>query len=461
MPTHLRKSHWISAVAACLVALTAAMFAFSREGSQEGRHPPHKSEPPAAAAPERVRVEVAEPKPGGLERTTNQPGSVISFESADLYAKVSGYLKTQPVDIGSVVRRGDVLAVIDAPELFKDLDHAKAELEQAAAQIAQTKARVLTADADREAAAAAVHQAEAEIEKATAFRAFREKQYQRIKSLYEVKSIDARLVDEKQDEMESAQAAERVAQAGALTAEAQLTAAKAKVEQAKSDVANAEAQYRVAQSDVEKRQVYVDFTRIISPYNGVITKRNFFAGAFIRAADQGGNVPLLNVERIDVMRVVVEVPDRDVPYTNVGDRAKIIIDAQPGVVFESKVARIADAEDPLTRTMRVEIDLDNDKGLLREGMYGRATIYLDAGNKGVNVPSSALSGESEKGIGALFVVRDGVAKLVRARVGSDDGIRVEILDGLTTADRVIVRHNGPIIDGSLVEASGETAAASK
>ena len=378
-----------------------------------------------------LRVETVKPEQGGIARTTIQPGTVIAFESAQLFAKVSGYLKSQSVDIGSQVKRGQVLAEIDAPELNKDNERAKSATDQAKAEVLQAEARVVTAKADRDSAVAAVVQAEAEVDRAAAARSFREKQYKRIKDLYDSKSVDGRLVDEKLDERDASLAAEHAAQAAVITAKAQVSAATAKVQAAEADVVHAKTRVEVAEAAFAKTEVYVDYTKIVSPYDGVVTKRNFFRGDFIRAADQGGNLPLLAVDQTGVMRVVVQVPDRDVPFTNAGDAADVEIDALPGKKFPAKVSRVADAEDQETRTMRVEIDLANDKHLLRQGMYGRVTIHLDEGSAGLSIPASCLSGTVDDGQGTVYVVKNGVARRQGVVLGTDNGLRVEVLKGLS------------------------------
>lgn len=398
-----------------------------------------------------LRVEVTTPTRGGVQRVSIQPGSVIGFESAQLFAKIAGYLKFQPVDIGSVVKRGQVLAEIDSPELFRDADHAKAAVDQSKAAVAQAEAHVLTAQAEQEAAEATVKQSEAEVDRAAAARSFREKQYQRIKQLFDEKSIDGRLVDEKIDEMEAARAAEHAAQAAVATAKAQVSASKAKVEQAKSDLANAKAQVEVAEATLAKANVFVDYTKIVSPYDGVVTKRNFFLGDFIRSADQGGLVPLLAVNRTDVMRVVVQIPDRDVPYTNVGDPADVEIDALPGKKFVAKVSRIADSEDPETRTMRIEVDLPNKEGLLRQGMYGRVTVHLERSGSLLSVPTSSVVVGNDLTKTAVFVVKNGVAHLTPVILGVDNGVRVEVLQGLQPTDAVVQRPPANLTNGAQVE----------
>jgi RND family efflux transporter MFP subunit len=192
------------------------------------------------------------------------------------------------------------------------------------------------------------------------------------------------------------------------------------------------------------------YLSIESPYDGVVTQRNFFRGDFIQSADQDANTPLLVVDRTDLMRVVVQVPDRDVPYTNPGEEATVDIDALPGSRLSGKVARIADAEDPLTRTMRVEIDLPNDKNLLRQGMFGMATIQLGTIAGAVRVPSSSVVGDVTGGKGQVYVCRDNVAHLVIVHLGQDDGLHVEVLGGLKATDDVVKQPGTSLYEGAHV-----------
>ena len=138
-----------------------------------------------------------------------------------------------------------------------------------------------------------------------------------------------------------------------------------------------EAGVAVAQANLEKSEVRLAFATIRAPFDGVVTQRNFFPGDFIRSANQGGNEPLLTVQRVDKMRMIVAVPDRDVPFVDVGAAVEVEIDALPGKKWLAKVSRIAGFEDPRTRTMRVEIDLPNPTGQIRPGMNGKATIVLE------------------------------------------------------------------------------------
>jgi RND family efflux transporter MFP subunit len=387
------------------------------------------------------------PRAGGIERTTTQPGSVHSFESADLFAKVSGYLKDLPVDIGDRVQAGQVVAVIDAPELQKEVERAAALVESAKAHVAQMQASVASAKAEHAAAEAVVVQSEAAIKRDSAKVSFHGKQYRRMKELFDLKSIDERLVDEKEDQYLASESALDASKAAVATARAQVVASAAKIDQALSDLKNAESEVQVAEAALAKAVVLQNYTKIVSPYDGVITLRSFHRGDFIRDAESGGMVPLLRVQRTDLMRVIVQIPDSEVPYVNPGDAAQIKIDALPGSHFFGKVARCADAEDHDTRTMRTEIDLPNPNNRLRDGMYGRVTIKLQEGSKALTVPASTLVGKSEGGTGQLYVVRDGKARLTSVKVGLDNGVDAEILSGLEPESQVVTRYNGAIGDG--------------
>jgi RND family efflux transporter MFP subunit len=399
-----------------------------------------------------VRVEIAKPHRGGIERTTTQPGTVMSFQSAKMFSKVSGYLKEQSlhgenVDIGTSVKKGDVLCIIDMPELEKEVQRDEADVQQAQAHIVQAEAHVASTKADAEAAESLIGEREADVEHAQSTLTYRKKQYERIKELVKDKSLEPKLLDEAEDHRDAAKAGLSSAEASVVSAKAQATAARAKIDQAKADLENAKAKLEVAKATLEKDRVFLDYTKIRSPYNGVVTSRGFFPGEFINARDQGGTIPLLTVDRIDQMRVVLQVPDLDVPFVNAGDEATVEIDALPGRKFKGHVARVSNSEDPQTRTMRTEVDLANDKNVLRDGMYGKVTIALEKASDALSVPSSALVGESDSGKGTLYLVRGGKAHKAEVGIGADDGIHTEIISGLNPDDDVVIKYRGAIANG--------------
>ncbi len=274
-----------------------------------------RSQKAAAVVESAPTVEVIHPQRGGIPRQTIQPGSLLAFESVDLYAMVSGYLKTQVVDIGSRIKKGEVLAEIDAPREAKAVDAAASLLEQAKAQTLQAVARVKSMEGERDAAAAVVEQAKSDIDRLVAAKDYAQKTFDRVQALLKDRAIDALNLDEHQRQLATAVAAERTANLAVLTAKAQLAAVQAKVEQARADVVEAKAAAEVAAAHLATANVNVAYTRIVAPFDGVVTMRAFNPGAFVRSATDGGQSPVLTVKRTDKMRVVVQVPDRDVVVT--------------------------------------------------------------------------------------------------------------------------------------------------
>jgi RND family efflux transporter MFP subunit len=420
-----------------------------------------------------VVVEVALPRQGGIPRQCTQPGTVEPFDAADLFAKVSGFLVEQSVDIGSRVKAGDVLAIISVPEYDKQVERDEARLRHAEARVKQMEAHVRAATAEAKAAEVSVTLARVMVKAKAAFRRYREKQRDRIKALVADNAETGKLLDEQEDYYQSAIEAENAAAEQVNTNLEKATAARAMVTQAEADVDEAKAEVGVAQAELAKSRVLLQYTIITAPYDGVVTKRNFHAGKdrrpgdFIKAADQGGTIPLLAVERTDIMRVVVQVPDRDVPYVSRDSTAVIEIDALPNAKYGAKpsepltVSRWATAEDYATRTMRTEIDVRND-GALVHGMYGRVTITLAPGvANSVRIPSAALFGKSEGGRGQVRVVRGGTVHILPVVFALDNGIDAEVVSGLNSTDQVIVRATGPIEEGTAVTVHEEAGTAGR
>ncbi len=152
-----------------------------------------------------------------------------------------------------------------------------------------------------------------------------------------------------------------------------------------------------------------------------------------------------------MVRVVVQIPDQDVPLIAVGDPVDILIDALPGAKFLGKISRFAEVEDGQTRLMRAEVDLPNADNKLHPGMYGKVIVHLSSSHGVIRVPASALHEQTDDGQATLYVVQNGKAELRHVRRGKDNGHQVEILDGLTGGDEVVVSQSGQLFDGAPVE----------
>jgi RND family efflux transporter MFP subunit len=447
-----RFGAWI--VGGALVALggTAAAFYFSGNGGEKsaaqtgGQPGEHKS---ATGLP----VEVTHPRRGGIERTTTQAGSVHAFEHAALYAKVSGYLKVQNVDIGDRVKLGQLLALIDDPEVDKAVEQNEAARDQARAKVRVAEAKIRSAEAAKRASEALVKQSETMVVAKVSNQELQKKQLKRIAGLVARDAVEEKLEDEQKDRFDVAVADVGVARAEVASAQAEVMNTAALVEEARADLAEDEANVEVAQANLARARVMQEYTRIFSPYDGVVTLRSFHRGDFIRSASEGGEVPVLAVARTDLMRVVLPIPDTEVPFVNRGDKAVLQIVALRGRTFTGTISRYSETEDSESRNMRTEVDLPNPDGKLREGMYGRVTVILEpASPNSVTIPSTGLVSQSGKGEGSVFVVRDGKAHKVDVHVGHDNGVETEVLSGLTPEDQVITSYNGSLTEGTPVKA---------
>jgi HlyD family secretion protein len=409
----------------------------------------------AASASPAPNVAVVRPRLGGIPRTIQQPATMHAFESVDLYAMISGYLKSQTVDIGSRIKKGEVLAEINVPRDTKDYEEAGALVAQAKAQINQAEARIKMAQAQREAAVAATKVAESDLERLVARRQFAEKQYARVNSMVAEHAATKLLADEQTSDLAAATAAERTGSSEILSAKAKVVAADAAIDQARADAAETKANLGVAQARQERAKVNLDYATIIAPFDGVVTHRTFHPGAFIRAATTGGEQPLLTVKRTDMMRVVVLVPDDDVVLTRVNNKAVVNVDALGGRAFTGILARIARAEDA-ERMMRVEIDLPNPENVLCDGMYGKAVISLEQDAKNLALPAACVVEHSGRSGGVVYVVRDGVAKRTEIKLGGDNGTYAEIRSGIKPDDSVVLPSGTPLEDGMRVTVADAT-----
>lgn len=398
-----------------------------------------------------LSVSVVRPLVGGSEHISVQPGSVHAFESQEVYAKVPGYLINQQVDMGDVVKKGQVLAEINAPELFKEAELAAAQVRQAEAKVKQGQAHVEAARAQLHASKQLIVQRKAEQQSAESFFEFRTKQHKRYRELALSNAVDQRLVDEDFEKLESARSSKDAAVAAVDSAIADVEAKVAHVAETEADLKSVEASLAVANATLAKAQVFVDFTKIRSYYDGQISKRNFHDGAYIRTAEQGATVPLFTVERTDLMRVIVQMPDTDAPDTGAGDAVTLKIVTLPNVIFKNlRVSRIANSQDDRSRTMRIEVDVPNPKGLIRNGMYAEVTIKtLPAAQMAYRVPSTCV--EYDEGKASLQIVRHNTVVRQAVTVSQDDGATAEIAAGLQPDDLVVLEGN--VLDGVTLEPS--------
>ena len=323
-----------------------------------------------------------------LSRTVDLPGEFLPFLSVPLHAKVAGYVERILVDRGSVVKEGDLLAELSAPEMT--------------AQIAEAESKVQAADAER-------LQAEAQ--------------------LAATQATSDRL--KKAAETPGAVAGNEVVQA-----EKQVEAAKALV--------NARQQAtRVAQAAVKSLQDLQAYLKITAPFEGVITERMVHPGALV---GPGNDTPLLVLQQISRLRLVVPVPEEDVSAIASGASVAFQVPAWPERVFSGKIARAAHSLDAKTRTEAVELDVANRDAALAPGMFPTVKWPVRRTRASLWVPKTSVVTTTER----TFVIREqgGKAEWVDVRKGATEGDLVEVAGELKAGDRVVKRASDEIRPGA-------------
>lgn len=337
----------------------------------------------------RTMIAKAETRP----RTIELPGNVAAFDSATLFARATGYISVRHVDIGSKVRKGDVLAVIAAPDLDQQLAQAKAQLVQLQAAVDQAEAN-------------------AELGRVTDART-------------------ARLV-------------------------VQGWSSRQQGDQDRLSFASSKAALAVAQANVLAQRAAVDrleqltaFEQVTAPFDGVITSRQVDVGSLV-TADAAGGTPLFSIARTDLLRVQVYVPQSAYFGISDGDRATLTIPELPGRVFDGTVARNAAALADGTRTLLAEVDVENKDRTLAAGLYGVVHLQVRRLNPVVRIPSQAVIFNAD-GLDVGVVV-DGKVELRKLDVEADNGSDLEARGGLKPGDHVILNPPVNVTDGMRVRA---------
>jgi RND family efflux transporter MFP subunit len=297
--------------------------------------------------------------------TVAAPATIEAFFVTDLYAKNAGYVSTINNDIGDHVKKGQVLAIIYDPEL-------QAQSETTQANVGQTEAALDVAKRNL-----AGMEAELALQRVTLER-------QRI--LFAGKAATAQMLDE---------------------AQAKEDASSAEVETGKAKINLAVANLEAAKAEASRFRKLLEYNKIIAPFDGVVTRRLVNLGDLVQAATSTRTTPLFTCQKIDVVRVFAFVPESSASAIRPGTRAQVKLYNPVGPAIEGAVTRIASALDPLTRTMRVEIDLPNSDEKLQPGSYARVTFTIEPSKKGaVKLYSLIDDGGTRRG---TFVPTNGAA----------------------------------------------------
>jgi len=324
-------------------------------------------------------------------RTVDLPAEIAPYLAVSLHARVPGYVERVLVDRGSVVREGQLLVELSAPEMQ--------------AQIAEAQSKAQAADAARLEAEAQLAAAESTLERTA----------------------------------EAAKTPGAVAGNDLVLAQKQVDAARALVNSRARAVA-------AAQDAVKALDVITAYLKISAPFEGIVTERMVHPGALVGPGSS--DAALLEIQQVSRLRVVVPVPEEDAAGIVPGARVEFTVPAFPRRVFAGTVARAAHALDPKTRTMAVEMDVENRDGALAPGMYPSVKWPVRSPQPVLFVPRSSVVTTTER----TFVIRDhqGQAEWVDVRKGPGEGDLVEVFGNLKAGDSVVVRATDEIRDGAAI-----------
>jgi multidrug efflux system membrane fusion protein len=363
------------------------------------------------------------------------PSNIQAIEETAIYARTNGYVRERYVDIGDRVSAGKVLAQIDTPELDQELGQARAALAQTRASLAQSQAGLTQARAT-------LQQARATLDQSKANEGFAGATSDRFSELERRELIAHQDADEKRAGFASARAATAAAQANVDAMQANIGALEASVGAAGANVAANEA-------NVQRLLALQSFQRVEAPFAGIITVRGIDRGALITAGSGTANGPLFRIARVENLRIFVSVPQTFVRSIAPGQDARVLVAEYPQRTFVGKIASTAGALDPTSRTLLTEVRLRNEDHALLPGMYAQVKFSVIPADAVWLVPATALITRAA-GTLVLSVGDDHTVHYRKVELGRDLGQSVEVVAGLTGAERLVINAPDGVKEGTRV-----------
>ena len=391
-----RRLAWAAGTAtaffACLVTVGIAPRVLHRSAMAAEEHAQERT--PA-------RVTVVRAERSAESSSVVLPGSVEPLQETDVYARANGYVRQWFFDIGAHVKKGQVMADLEVPDVDKELKQGEATANQARAQI---------------------RQAETQLELARITN-------QRYAALGPSGVVTQQEVDQYRAGYDAQQA----------------------------NVAAAEAAHGSAAANVQRLRDLKSFGVIVAPFDGVVTARTAEVGQLVTAGTTTGK-PLFRVAEVDTVRVFVNVPQLYAGGIEVGMNAPTTVREIPGRAFAGKVARTAHELDVGTRTLLTEVDIPNPDDSLLAGMYGQVSFHVTGQAALLLVPATAVLIDA-RGT-RVAVVHDGVLSWREVDIDGDLGDRIAVSTGLAEGDEVVAAPSDRLVEGMrVVAAELESAAA--
>ena len=345
-----------------------------------------------------------------LERRLTLSSELVPFQEIDVYAKESGYVRELKVDYGTRVKKGQLLAVLEIPELEAQLREDEAAIKSMTEQVTH---------------------AEHELSRMKAQHNVIQLQSKRLTAVAESKPG---LVA--QQEVDDAQGKEMAAQDA--------------VESSQSALESVQSQVALAKAKLVHDQAIYDYSRITAPFDGVITQRYANLGTLVQAGTNSTTnvLPLVKLSQDDLFRLVIPVPESYVHNIRLGDPIAVRVPAL-NRDFPGKVARFSVDVKEDTRTMHTEVDVANPGRALIPGMYAEATLVLEKKNNALAVPLQAVSHET--GNASLFIVTpDSKIEVRPVTLGLETPDNIEVLSGAAEGDRVVISERSGLKPGEPV-----------
>lgn len=401
-----RNKYLLPLVPAFFSACVFVSTSCDRSGKAEDSARPDRQQSQAIT----VGVTKVERRP--IKQSLTVSSELVPFQEIDVYAKESGYVKQLLVDYGTHVKKGQLMAVLEIPELVAQIDQDKATLTSMQDQVTNAEHQMNRMEAQHK----VLHL-----------------QYDRLNGVAQSKPG---LVA--QQEVDDVQGRD-------LAAEAQVEAAKSNLEATKSNLI-------ASQAKLTRDEALYSYARITAPFSGVVTQRNANLGTLMQAGTNSSTqaMPLVRLSQESLYRLVIPVPETYVSYIKVGDNVNVLVAALHNS-FPGKVARLSFEVHDTTRTMHTEVDVPNPTGELIPGLYAEATLTLNGKPNALTVPVQAVDRQGERT--TVFVVDASnrvQQRAVTLGIEGESENEAEVLSGLNPGDEVVVSDRAGLKPGDEV-----------
>jgi RND family efflux transporter MFP subunit len=408
------------------------------------------------------KVATIKPKRMSLTQKTEQPAKIEAYAMTRIHAKVNGFLDQILVDIGDRVtgptkddqgnirELGQLLAVLVAPELSDELAQKDALITQAQADIDQAKAAVEVAESLAISADALLAEAVAGERKAEADFARWKSEADRINILAANRTVTSKLAEETMQQKNVADATRDEVKAKILSAKAKQNESRVAITKANADLRSIEAKLSIAHAEFSRVKSLCEYLQIRAPYSGIISTRNFDPGSLIQLSHANNENPLFTIVQTDKVRITLDVPEAESVLVNLGGKATIKLPALANRTFEGKVARTSWVLNASTRTLQCEIEVANQEGVLRPGMYATVELTVAQNAQALAVPKSCIVLQDGKPT-CVVVTADGSVSRQPVQTGIVTATDIEIISGLDDTQNVISANASAFKDGQRVE----------